>query len=49
MNQIEKIVEAVFEHGKRTPNLSGNLPKGQMTIVEAISKLEKLCLKARKK
>ena len=40
--EIGEIVEAVFNHGKYTPNGGMNLPKGQMTIAEAVNKLEKI-------
>ena len=41
-SKVTKIVEEVFQHGKLTPNKSYNLPKGQITIVDAINELEAL-------
>lgn len=49
MKQIEEVVEAVFNHGKLTPNESGNLPKGQMTIAEAINTIYALMTKGEEK
>jgi hypothetical protein len=43
--QIAEILNAVFEHGKQTPDKSYDLPKGQTTIAEAIDDLKALILK----
>jgi hypothetical protein len=43
--QIAEILNAVFEHGKQTPDKSYDLPEGQTTIAEAIDQLKALILK----
>ena len=43
--QIEEILNAVFEHGKQTPDKSYDLPEGQITIAEAMDKIKALILK----
>jgi hypothetical protein len=43
--QIAEILNAVFEHGKQTPDKSYDLPEGQTTIAEAIVQLKALILK----
>lgn len=40
--QIEKILDAVFIHGKETPEQSYDLPEGQLTIHDAIEQLTTL-------
>ncbi len=40
--EITEVVEAVFKHGMHTPNWSRDLPKGQMTIVDAVNRLDRL-------
>lgn len=38
--ELEQILEAVFIHGSKTPDKSRDLPKGQLTIAEAITQLQ---------
>lgn len=37
--QIENIVEAVFKHGRETPDESSNLPEDQLTVADAVEGL----------
>ena len=37
--KITEICEALFKHGKETPNKSYDSPKGQITIVDGIDQL----------
>ena len=46
-NKQEQIIEAVFLHGKNTPDKSCNLPDGQMTIIDAINQLNALISQTR--
>lgn len=40
--KVEKIAEGIFLHGKLTPDQSYGLPRGQLTVAQAVDQLVQL-------
>ena len=43
--ELTRIIEAAYLHGKESPNLSSDLPDGHINIADAIIEIKSLILK----